>query len=256
VSWELGAGLEGRGALVTGACGAIGRHVAAALAAAGAHVVAVDLDEAAVRAVVAGLERPERHHALSADLRDLDAIERLVERAVAAAGRLDVLAHVAGVIRRVAELDEVSAADWELQEQVNLRATFFLGRACARAMRARGEGGAIVNFTSQGWQSGGYGGSAVYAAMKGGVVSLSRGMARTYAADGIRVNCVAPGMVDSPMLRNGLRDEQVDGFVERIPLGRFARPEELAGAVVFLASRHASYVTGATLDVSGGLMMH
>ncbi|MBB4663265.1 SDR family NAD(P)-dependent oxidoreductase [Conexibacter arvalis] len=256
MSWDLGAGLEGRGALVTGACGAIGRHVAAALAAAGARVVAVDLDEAAVRAVVAGLDQPERHHALSADLRDLDAIDALVERAVGRVGRLDVLAHVAGVIRRVAELEEVTPADWELQEQVNLRATFFLGRACARAMRAHGEGGAIVNFTSQGWQSGGYGGSAVYAAMKGGVVSLSRGMARTYAADRIRVNCVAPGMVDSPMLRNGLREEQVDGFVEKIPLARFAQPKELAGAVVFLASRHASYVTGATLDVSGGLLMH
>jgi NAD(P)-dependent dehydrogenase (short-subunit alcohol dehydrogenase family) len=257
MSWDLGAGLDGRVVLVTGASGAIGRHVAAALASAGARLVAVDLDEAAVRAVVAGLPgNGERHVALSADLRDLDAIEQLVERAVAATGRLDVLAHVAGVIKRVADLDEVTPADWELQEQVNLRATFFLGRACARAMRAHGDGGAIVNFTSQGWQSGGFGGSAVYAATKGGVVSLSRGMARTFAADGIRVNCVAPGMVDSPMLRNGLPAARIDGFVEQIPLGRFARPDELAGAVVFLASRHASYITGATLDVSGGLLMY
>ncbi|MDO8187062.1 SDR family NAD(P)-dependent oxidoreductase [Conexibacter sp. JD483] len=257
MSWDLGAGLDGRVALVTGASGAIGRHVAAALAAAGARVVAVDLDEAAVRAVVAGLPgNGERHVALSADLRDLDAIEQLVQRAVAATGRLDVLAHVAGVIKRVADLDDVTPADWELQEQVNLRATFFLGRACARAMRAGGEGGAIVNFTSQGWQSGGFGGSAVYAATKGGVVSLSRGMARTFAADGIRVNCVAPGMVESPMLRNGLPAAQIDGFVDQIPLGRFARPEELAGAVVFLASQHATYITGATLDVSGGLLMY
>jgi NAD(P)-dependent dehydrogenase (short-subunit alcohol dehydrogenase family) len=257
MSWDLGAGLDGRVALVTGATGAIGRHVAAALAAAGARVVAVDLDEAAVRAVVAGLPgNGERHVALSADLRDLDAIEQLVERAVTATGRLDVLAHVAGIIKRVADLDDVTPADWELQEQVNLRATFFLGRACARAIRAHGEGGAIVNFTSQGWQSGGYGGSAVYAATKGGVVSLSRGMARTFAADGIRVNCVAPGMVDSPMLRNGLPAAQIDGFVEQIPLGRFAKPEELAGAVVFLASKHATYITGATLDVSGGLLMY
>jgi len=257
MSWDLGAGLDGRVALVTGASGAIGRHVAAALASAGARVVAVDLDEAAVRAVVAGLPgNGERHVALSADLRDLDAIEQLVERAIAATGRLDVLAHVAGVIKRVADLDDVTPADWELQEQVNLRATFFLGRACARAMRAHGDGGAIVNFTSQGWQSGGFGGSAVYAATKGGVVSLSRGMARTFAADRIRVNCVAPGMVDSPMLRNGLPAAQIDGFTDQIPLGRFARPDELAGAVVFLASRHASYITGATLDVSGGLLMY
>ena len=254
--WDLGAGLEGRGALVTGACGAIGREVAAALAAAGMSVAAVDLDEATLRSLVSRLGGRGRHVAIAADLRDLDAIEPLVERAIDGLGRLDLLAHVAGVIRRVADLDDVSEADWELQEQVNLRATFFLGRACAQAMRARGDGGAIVNFTSQGWQSGGFGGSAVYAAMKGGVVSLSRGMARTYAPDGIRVNCVAPGMVDSPMLRADVREQQLEELRTQIPLGRFARPDELAGAVVFLASQHASYVTGATLNVSGGHLMY
>jgi NAD(P)-dependent dehydrogenase (short-subunit alcohol dehydrogenase family) len=255
-SWSLGAGLDGRAAIVTGACGAIGREVAGALAAAGARVAAVDLDDAALRSVVAGLDAPRRHVAIAADLRDLDAIEPLVDRTVEALGRLDVLAHVAGALRRVADLDDVTAADWELQEHVNLRSTFFLGRACARAMRAHGDGGSIVNFSSQAWQSGGFGGSAVYAAMKGGIVSLSRGMARTLGPDGIRVNCVAPGLVESPMLRSGVRDEELGGLIAEIPLGRLAQPAELAGAVVFLSSRHASYVTGATLNVSGGQLMY
>jgi len=256
MSWSLGAGLEGRGAIVTGAAGGIGGEVARALAAAGARVAAVDLDEAPLRALVAELDEPARHVALAADLRDLDAIERTVAAAVDGLGRLDVLAHVAGTIRRAADLDDVTPADWELQEQVNLRATFFLGRAAARAMRAHGEGGRIVNFASQGWWTGGFGASVVYAATKGGVVSLSRGLARSLAADGILVNCVAPGAVDTAMMRDGMSDEAREAFRAEIPLGRFATPAEVAGAVVFLASSHASYITGATLSVSGGQLMY
>jgi NAD(P)-dependent dehydrogenase (short-subunit alcohol dehydrogenase family) len=255
VTWNLGAGLEGRGVLVTGAAGGIGRSVAEAFASAGAHVVAVDLDAAAVEDVVAGLGGSGRHAAVAADLADLGGHAALVERARAEAGSLYALAHVAAVIRR-RDLEEVTEEDWALQEAVNLRATFFLNRAVARALREQGRGGRIVNFASQGWWTGGFGGSVAYAATKGGVVSMTRGLARTFGPDGILVNCVSPGAVDTPMLRDGMSAEALERFRGQIPLGRFAAPEEIAGAVVFLASDHAGYITGATLNVSGGQLMY
>ena len=104
--------------------------------------------------------------------------------------------------------------------------------------------------------TGGFGGSVVYAATKGGIVSMTRGMARTYAPSGVRVNTVSPGGVDTPMMVDGLTDEALAGFVAGIPLGRLAEPGELAGAVVFLASDHARYITGATINVSGGFLMY
>lgn len=256
MSWTLAAGLEDRGAIVTGAGGTIGAEVVRALAAAGARVAAVDLEEDRLQGVVDDLERPERHLCLAADLRDLDAIEELVGRSTDGLGRLDVLVHAAATIRRIFDLEQVTADDWEAQEEVNLRATFFLGRAAARPMRVHGEGGRIVNFASQGWWTGGFGGSTVYAATKGGVVSLSRGLARELAADGITVNSISPGAVESTMMNEGLSPEAREEFLAQIPLGRFARPEEVAAAVVFLCSAHASYITGATLNVSGGQLMY
>jgi NAD(P)-dependent dehydrogenase (short-subunit alcohol dehydrogenase family) len=138
----------------------------------------------------------------------------------------------------------------------NLKATFFLDRAAAHALIRAGHGGRIVNFTSQGWWTGGFGGSVVYAATKGGVVSLSRGLARALAPHGITVNTVAPGAADTPMMRAGLSDEELDAFVATIPLGRMAEPEEVAGVVAFLVSDQAGYVTGATINVTGGQIMY
>jgi NAD(P)-dependent dehydrogenase (short-subunit alcohol dehydrogenase family) len=129
-------------------------------------------------------------------------------------------------------------------------------RAAASALRGNPGGGTITAFTSQGWMTGGFGGSVVYAATKGGIVSMSRGMARTYAPDGVRVNTVSPGGVDTPMMLGGLTDDALAGFVANIPLGRLAQPDELAGTVVFLASDHARYITGATINVSGGFLMY
>ncbi|MEZ5098784.1 MAG: SDR family oxidoreductase [Thermoleophilia bacterium] len=255
MSWDLGAGLDGRVAIVTGGLGGIGREVASALATAGAAVACVDardgLDE-----VVAGLPGPGPHRAHRCDLADLAAQRELLARVHATFGRLDVLVHTAAVIRRRHDISEVTEEDWDAQHDVNLRATFFLARAAADVMRAGGAGGRIVLFTSQSWQTGGFGGSVVYAATKGGVVSLTRGLARTYAAEGITVNAIAPGAVDTAMLRDDLDEAQLDAFVARIPLGRVATPAEVAGTAVFLASQHAGYITGATVDVTGGMLMH
>ena len=254
MTWEID--LDGRGVVVTGGAGGIGREVAAAFASAGARVAVVDVDQARADEVAAGLEAPERHVAIAADLADLSTQEVLLRGVLDRFGRFDVLAHLAAVLRRRAWIDDVTEEDWDAQIDVNLKATFFLNRWAARIFREQGRGGRIINFTSQGWWTGGFGGSVVYSASKGGIVSMSRGLARTLAADGITVNTVAPGAVDTEMMRGGSSDEDLANFVKMIPAGRMAYPSELAGIVVFLASDHASYITGATANVSGGQLMY
>ena len=222
-------GLEGRGAFVTGGAGGIGRKVALALARAGARVAVVDVDQAACEAVVAGLDRPEEHLALSADLVDLSKHQPLLERAVAEFGRLDVLVCLAAILRRRATIDDVTEDDWDAQLSINLKSVFFLNRAAATIFREAGRGGRIINFSSQGWWTGGFGGSVVYAASKGGVVSMSRGLARTLAPHGITVNTVAPGAADTSMMRSGMTDADLQSFVDMIPLGRMAEPMNVSG---------------------------
>lgn len=255
MAWNLGAGLDGRVVLCTGAAGGLGRAAAHAFASTGAHVAASDRSLDDLDELVAGLPG-EGHVAVPADLGDPDVPERLVAETRRRCGRLDVLANYAAVLRRRAELDDVTAEDWAAQESVNLRATFFLCRAAARQMREQGEGGRIITVASQGWWTGGFGGSVVYSATKGGVVSMTRGLARTLAPDGITVNCIAPGNVDTPMLTTDLDPQVLDDLLDDTPLGRLAQPDDLAGAAVFLASRHAAYVTGATINISGGLLMY
>jgi NAD(P)-dependent dehydrogenase (short-subunit alcohol dehydrogenase family) len=255
MTWSVGAGLDGKGVVVTGAAGGIGRAVAAAFATAGARVCAVDVSQQAVDELVAALENPQRHLAVGSDLANLATHESLLRRVRDSFGGVDVLAHLAAVLRR-RPIEEVTEEDWDAQLNVNLKAAFFLNRTAARLMRENGRGGRLINFSSQGWWTGGYDGSVIYSASKGGIVSMTRGLARTYAPYGITVNAVSPGAVDTPMMRGGMTQESLDAFVRQIPLGRMARPEELAGVVVFLASDHASYITGATINVSGGQLMY
>lgn len=252
MTWDLGAGLEGKQVLVTGAAGGIGSAVCAAFAEAGARVVAVDTHEERLAAVVAALPHADRHRAVAADLVDLEAHGALLD----AAPELYALVHVAALALRRADIADVTEEDWDRQHDVNLKATFFLCRAAAERMRERGEGGRIVTFASQAFWTGGFGGSVVYAASKGGVVSMSRGLARTYGPLGITVNTISPGLVDTPMLMDDLAPEALQGLLDATPLGRVARTDEMAGAAVFLASQHASYVSGATLNVSGGFLMY
>jgi NAD(P)-dependent dehydrogenase (short-subunit alcohol dehydrogenase family) len=249
-------GLTGKGAFVTGGAGGIGREVAVALAAAGARVAVVDVDQASCEAVVAGLERPDEHLAIGADLTDLASHEPLLRRVQETFGRLDVLACLAAVLRRRDTIDDVTEEDWDVQLDINLKALFFLNRAASHIFREQGRGGRIVNFTSQGWWTGGFGGSVVYAASKGGVVSMSRGLARTLAPHGITVNTVSPGAADTSMMRSGMTDEGLADFVKMIPLGRMAEPAEVASSVLFLASDLGRYISGATINVSGGQLMY
>jgi NAD(P)-dependent dehydrogenase (short-subunit alcohol dehydrogenase family) len=255
MTWSVGAGLEGKGVIVTGAAGGIGRAVAQAFSTTGAKVMAVDLDQAKVDDVVAGLEG-SGHAGAAVDLADLSAHGPLVERTRSELGNLYVLASLAAVLRRRGSLDEITEDDWDFQHGVNLKAAFFLCRSAGNAMIDQGGGGRIITFSSQGWWTGGFGGSVVYAATKGGVTSMTRGLARTYGPHRITVNTVSPGQVHTPMLMTGLAPEVYENMKKQTPLGYVAEPEELAGPVVFLASDHAKYITGATLNVSGGFLMY
>ncbi len=256
MDWTTGAGLPGKGVVVTGGGSGIGRAVAKAFAHYGTRVCVVDIDGDAAASTVADLRNREQHMSLSQDLRDIAAHDDMLESVHSQFGSVDVLAHLAAVLRRRNDVDEITEDDWDYQVDLNLKATFFLDRAAAKVMRAQGRGGRIINFTSQGWWTGGFGGSVVYNAAKGGVATMTRGLARTYAPHRITVNAVAPGFVDTPMMRSGMTDDQLKALDAQVPMGRMAEPDEVAGAVIFLASDHAGYITGATINVSGGFLMY
>jgi NAD(P)-dependent dehydrogenase (short-subunit alcohol dehydrogenase family) len=255
VNASLGAGLEGRTAVITGAAGGIGRVVAAAFAAAGARVAAVDRESGPLEAVVAALPGGP-HLALATDLTDVSGHAGVIDRTRTELGDIHALVALAAVLRRRASLDAITEADWDAQLDVNLKATFFLCRAAGQAMIATGNGGRIVTVSSQGWWTGGFGGSIVYATSKGGIVTMTRGLARALGPHGITVNCVAPGNVRTAMLMDGLDPAVYDRMREQTPLGEIAEPEDIAGPILFLASDHARYITGATLNVSGGFLMY
>lgn len=254
-AWNLGAGLEDKVVLVTGAAAGIGKATALAMASAGATVALLDRDEKGVQDTLDELGDDGRHLAVPFDLSNTSAIEPMVKDIAAKMGDIWALAHVAAVLRRQ-PLEEVTEEDWDLQLGVNLKATFFLNRSVGELMIAAGTQGRIINFTSGSFLVGPLAGSHVYVASKGGVVSMARGFARTYGKHGILVNTISPGQIDTAMQHDGQSPEAVSAATESCPLGRMGQPEELAAVVVFLASKHASFVNGATINVSGGAIMY
>ena len=240
---------EGRRAFVTGAGAGIGEATAHRLAAGGAAVACVDLDGGAATRVadairVAGGEAC----AIRCDVSDEAAVPRAVEEAVAGLGGLDVLVNNAGVVK-IHSFAEMALEDWDRTFGVNLRSMFLTGQAALPHLRAS-DAGAIVNIASMAAFR--YTVPHVdYAATKGGVVAFTRDLAVELGADGIRVNAVAPGPIATSMLES-FSDEHFDQMGTRFVLGRMGRPADIAEAVAFLASDRASYVTGATLPVTGG----
>jgi NAD(P)-dependent dehydrogenase (short-subunit alcohol dehydrogenase family) len=252
--WSVGAGIEGRVVVLTGATGGIGRAIATAFASAGAIIIATDLDQAPLDELTSDLGSGP-HQGVALNLRDADDRQALLDLATSDGKAPYALVHTAALLRRRASLDDVTEDDWDAQMDTNLKSTFFLCRAFANEMKRAGTG-RLVLFTSQSWMTGGFGGSTVYAASKGGIVSLARGFARTYGADGITVNTIAPGQINTPMLLTGLDTAIYEKMREDTPLGYVGDPDDVAGSAVFLASTHARYITGATINISGGFLMY
>jgi 3-oxoacyl-[acyl-carrier protein] reductase len=243
--------LDGKRALVTGAGSGIGRAIAARFAHEGARVALVDVHEDAVEESCAGIDGETL--ALVADVSSEDAVAASVDAAADAWGGLDVLVANAGVSRHDdARVDELDASAWRATMAVNLDGLFYTCKHGVRALLASG-GGAIVCTASPTGMFGLSPGFNAYSASKGGVLGLARAMANAYADRGVRVNALMPGFTRTGITERAFAD---GGSVERItagiPLGRAARPEEIAAAALFLASDEASYVTGAILAVDGG----
>lgn len=238
--------LTGKTALVTGASGGIGGAVARLLHQAGATVALSGTREGPLQALAG--ELGSRAHVLPCDLSDAAAVEALPKAAAEAMGSVDILVNNAGITRDNLMM-RMSDDEWLSVIQVNLNSTFRLSRAVLRGMM-KARWGRIISITSVVGQAGNPG-QANYAAAKAGVAGMSRSLAQEVASRNITVNCVAPGLVETPMT-DKLNEAQRASILSGVPMGRMGTPEEIAAAVVFLASNEAAYITGATLNVNGG----
>lgn len=241
--------LTGKTALVTGASGGIGGAVASALHAAGATVGLSGTRVEPLEALAA--ELGERAHVLPCNLSDVEAVAALPKQAVEAMGSLDILVNNAGITRDNIFM-RMSEEEWASVLEVNLTSTMRLCKGAIRGMM-KARWGRIVNITSVVGATGNPG-QANYAASKAGVVGMSKSIAYEVASRGITVNCVAPGFIATAMT-DKLNDDQKGAILGQIPAGRMGEADEIAAAVLYLSSKEAAYVTGATLHVNGGMAM-
>jgi 3-oxoacyl-[acyl-carrier protein] reductase len=241
--------LTGKKALVTGASGGIGASIARALHAQGATVALSGTRLGPLEELAAALG--ERSLVVPGNLADAAATEQLVKDAEAALGQIDILVNNAGLTRDQLVM-RMKDEDWQAVIDVNLTASFRLSRGVLRGMMKR-RWGRIIGITSIVGVTGNAG-QANYAASKAGMIGMSKALAAEVASRGITVNCVAPGFITTAMT-DALNGEQKEKLLAGIPAGRMGLPEEIAAGVLYLASEEASYVTGQTLHVNGGMAM-
>ena len=241
--------LTGKGALVTGASGGIGGGIARALHAQGATVALTGRNAESLANLARDLG--ERVYVIVADLADTTSIDSLIEEAGQKLDGIDILVNNAGLTRDGLMM-RMKDEDWNAVLDVNLTAGFKLARAVLRSM-IKSRWGRIINVTSVVGQTGNPG-QVNYVASKAGTTGVTKAMAAEVASRNITVNCVAPGFIDTAMT-DSLTDDQKERTLEKIPASRFGNPEDVAFAVVFLASDEAAYVTGQTLHVNGGMAM-
>jgi len=247
--------LEGKIAIVTGAASArgIGRATAQAFAAQGAKVAILDLDLNAARDAAAQLGAG--HLGLAANVADEAQVRDAVAEVLAHFGRIDVLVNNAGITQPVKTL-EITGKDYDRILDVNLRGTLLMSQAVIPTMRAQGSGSIICMSSVSAQRGGGIFGGPHYSAAKAAVLGLGKAMARELGPDNVRVNAITPGLIHTDITGGLMQDERRHAIIEGIPLGRLGEAGDVANAALFLASDLSSYLTGITLDVNGGMLIH
>src|SRR6266536_1332325 len=247
---------EGKVALVTGAGSrrGIGRATALALVEEGAKVAITDITPEGVQQVVSELNSIGQSIGEVADVRDKAAMVQVVKKTTEAFGGLDILVNIAGLTRPTLFLD-ISEEEYDLVLDVNLKGTFLTTQAAVPALLEHG--GVIVSLSSvSGQRGGGVFGSSHYSASKAGIMGLTKALARELSPRGIRVNCVAPSMIDTDITGGPLSEERKAALASGTLLGRIGTAEDVVKCILFLASDESAYLTGVTLDVNGGMHLH
>ncbi|MGD8604082.1 MAG: 3-oxoacyl-[acyl-carrier-protein] reductase [Anaerolineales bacterium] len=245
--------LEGKCALVTGGARGIGRSIVQLLAQRGAEVAIADvlIDEAKQTAAEISQSSGQRILALPLDVRQTEAAKAVVDQVIAELGKLDILVNNAGVTRDDLIM-RMGEEDWDLVLDVNLKGAWNCAKAVVRPMMKQ-RSGRIINLTSVSGLAG-QAGQSNYSSSKAGLVGLTKSLARELASRNITVNAVAPGLIPTPLTED-LPQDLKDALIEAIPLGRLGTTQEIAAAVVFLASDEAAYITGQVLSIDGGMVM-
>ncbi|WP_026354651.1 SDR family NAD(P)-dependent oxidoreductase [Massilia niastensis] len=247
--------LKDRVAVVTGGAGfnGLGFATARMLAAQGARVVILDL--ASSNPAAAAAELGPQHLGLVADVTNQEQCEAAARATLERYGRIDILFNNAGITQARKTLD-ISASDYDAVLDVSLRGTLLMSQAVLPAMQQQQGGSIICTSSVSAQRGGGILGGPHYSAAKAGVLGLTRAMAREFGPQGIRVNAITPGLIATDIIKGKLTEDRKDAIAQDIPLARLGRADDIAGAVVFLASDLSSYCTGITLDVNGGMLIH
>ena len=245
--------LQGRIAIITGAARGIGRAIALSVARQGAIPVIVDIDETHAKEVAEEVQRLGISAiSLNTDISRVSEVEEMTNQVMQHFGRIDILVNNAAVFETT-PVDNVSEREWDRVMAVNLKGPFFTCQQALKYMRRSGKG-RIINISSLAGRTGSYEGGLIYGTSKAGIIGLTMSLARKVAKYNITVNAVAPGPTETDMI-NSLPGESRARLKEIIPLKRFGKPENLAEAVAFLASDSADFITGAVIDVNGGMFM-
>lgn len=247
--------LKDKVAVITGGAGLNGLGFATArmMAAQGARVVILDLARA--EPATAAAQLGAGHIGLVADVTDKASCQAAAAAVLQQAGRIDILVNNAGITQPRKTLD-ITPSDYDAVLDVSLRGTLYMSQAVLPAMREQKAGSIVCISSVSAQRGGGILGGPHYSAAKAGVLGLARAMAREYGVDGIRVNSVTPGLIATDINKGLIPEDRMKGILESIPLNRIGEPNDVAGCVVFLASELAKYLTGVTLDVNGGMLIH
>ena len=245
--------LEDRVAIVTGGAKGIGRSIACLLAEEGAKVVIADIDLERASESSDDINKKGLHaYPIRVDVADPESIKKMVKKVVSEYNRVDILVNNAGILHST-PIEDITVDEWDDMMNINLRGAFFASKEVLSVMKER-RSGRIINISSLAGRMGGYANGVAYSASKAGLIGLTQAMARRVAEYGITINAVAPGTTEGEMIKK-LPDEKIEMLKQAIPMKRFGKPENIAKTVAFLASDAADYITGAVIDINGGIYM-